>query len=352
MNQNYLAPALLLFCGSLSAQIQITSADMPIVGDGITRYLDTLPEFSPGGDGPDQTWDFSSAMQDIEQVNTFVDPATTTNGDQFSGANLALTTDGNNYTYIANNTAQMTAEGFSGDPLGDGTFNIVAPFDPVLRLHAFPRQHTTAFASDFGFDVTVDGSDFGVYQGRIKEVSSVYDTTDAYGSITTPVGTYDCIRSRNVTVRIDSIFAQLLEILPMTFLFANVDTTVTYAWHAVETKLPVAEMILDSLGNAVSFTWSSIEPNSTGVASATSAANGLSIFPQPAVDQVRITLAGAAWVSVTVNDLAGRIALKNQRLTANDRLDVSALPSGVFVVNATGDQGQRLSQRMVHVTGR
>ena len=352
MKHNYLAPALLLFCGSLNAQIQITSADMPIVSDEITRYLDTLPEFTPGGDGPDQTWDFSSAVQDIEQVNTFVDPATTTNGDQFSGANLALTTDGNNYTYIANNAAQMTAEGFSGDPLGDGTFNIVAPFGPVLQLHAFPRQHTTAFASDFGFDVTVDGSDFGVYQGRIKEVASVYDTTDAYGSIITPVGTYDCIRSRNVTIRTDSIFAQLLEILPMTFLFANVDTTVTYAWHAVETKLPVAEMLLDSLGNAVSFTWSSIEPNSTGVASASTIANGLSIFPQPAMEHVRIVVDGAAWVSVTVHDLDGRVALKSQRLMANDRLDISALAAGVYVVNATDDQGQRFSRRLVHVTGR
>ena len=352
MKHTCLAPALFLLCGGLNAQIQITSADMPIVGDEITRYLDTLPEFSPGGDGPDQSWDFSTVIQDIEQVNTFVDPASTTNGDQFSDADLALTTDGNNYTYIANDAAQMTAEGFSGDPLGDGTFNIVAPFAPALQLHQFPRQHTTAFSNAFGFDVTVDGSDFGVYQGRIKEVSSVYDTTDAYGSITTPVGTYDCIRSRNTTIRIDSVFAQLLEILPMTFLFANVDTTVTYAWHAVETKLPVAEMILDSLGNAVSFTWSSIEPNSTGVASTSTAANGLSIFPLPAVDQVRITVAGAARVSVTVSDLEGRIALKNHRLMANDRLDISALPSGVFVVSAMDDQGQQYSQRIVHVTGK
>lgn len=346
-------PALLFVLPlSLSAQIQITSADMPMVGDVVTRYLDTLPEFTPGGDGPDQTWDFSSALQDIEQVNTFVDPATTTNGDQFGEANLALTTDGNNYTYIANNASQMTADGFSGDPFGDGTFNIVAPFDPVLQLHQFPRQHTTAFSSAFGFDVTVDGSDFGVYQGRIKEVASVYDTTDAYGSITTPVGTYDCIRSRNVTIRIDSVFAQLLEILPMTFIFANVDTTVTYAWHAAETKLPVAEMILDSLGNAVSFTWSSIEPNSTGLRANPAASSGLSIFPQPAMEHVRVTVAGAAWVSVSVNDLEGRVALKNQRLVANEALDISALPSGVYAVNVVDDQGRRSSQRLVHVTAR
>ena len=80
MKHTYLAPALFLVCGNLNAQIQITSADMPIVGDEIVRYLDTLPDFSPGGSGPDQAWDFSAAIQDTEQVNTYVDPASTADG--------------------------------------------------------------------------------------------------------------------------------------------------------------------------------------------------------------------------------------------------------------------------------
>ena len=349
MKHNYLAPALLLLCGNLSAQIQITSADMPVIGDEITRYLDTLPDFIPGGDGPDQFWDFSSAEQDIEQVNTFVDPATTADGDQFGSANLALTTDGDNYTFINNSTAQMTAEGFSGDPLGDGTFTVVAPFDPVLPLHQFPRQHTSAFSGGSGFDVTVDGSDFGVYQGRIKEVSTVYDTTDAYGTITTPVGTYDCIRSRSTTIRIDSVFAQLLEILPMAFVFEIVDTTITYAWHAVETKLPVAELTVDSAGNAINFTWSAIEPNSTAIASAVSNADGLSLFPQPATDRVRISVGDMAFLIVTINDLDGRAMMRATRLTAGDLLDLSSLPAGVHVLQAVDPMGRSYAQRLVHI---
>ncbi len=352
MKHNYLAPALLLLCGSLNAQIQITSADMPMIGDEIIRYLDTLPTFTPGGDGPDQSWDFSTAIQDVEQVNTFVDPATTADGDQFGSSNLAWTTDGDNYTFVTNSAISLTADGFSGDPLGDGTFTLVAPLDPVLMLHAFPRQHTSAFSGDFGFDVTVDGSDFGVYQARIREVATVYDTTDAFGSITTPVGTYDCIRSRNVTIRTDSIFAQLLEILPMAFLFANVDTTVTYAWHAMETKLPVAEMILDSLGGTVSFTWSSIEPNSTAISSAGPRADELSLFPQPAADRVRISVEGSAFATVTVNDLNGRPVLQHVRVMASDWLDISGLPAAVYVVHATGTNGRQFSQRLMHVAAR
>lgn len=350
MKHLYSAPALLFFCGSLNAQVQITSADMPVIGDEIIRYLDTLPGFTPGADGPDQSWDFSLAVQDVDQVNTFVDPASTANGDQFGDANLALTTDGNNYTYINNTAAQMTAEGFSGDPLGDGTFNIVAPLDPVLPLHQFPREHGSVFTSDFGFDVTVDGTDFGVYQGRIKETATVHDTTDAYGSISTPVGTYDCIRSRNTTIRIDSIFAQLLEFLPMTFLFANVDTTVTYMWHAVETRLPVAEMLLDSTGAAVSFTWSSIEPNSTAIAGAPPSEE-FRLFPQPAADRVLINSA-APWHTVSVRDMDGREVVRTERQSRNEALDISALPAGAFVLTAVDPQGLRTTRPLLRVAVR
>ncbi len=344
--------ALVLLSTSLSAQIQITSADMPVIGDELLRSIDTVPGFGPGGGGPDQVWDFSSALEDQSVTTSVVDPASTPSADQFGSSNLAITTDGLNYSYLTNSSPEMTVDGFAGDPLGDGTLMIDAPFAPALTLHQFPRQYTTAFTDDFGFDVTADGSGFGVYQARIREVGVVQDNTDAYGTITTPVGTYDCLRSRTLTIRTDSIFAQLIEILPMTFLFATVDTTVTYSWHAVETKLPVAEMTVDSVGNAVDFTWSAIEPNSTAVANASPTNNALTLFPQPAMDRVRIGAEGSAFTSVTVCDLNGRTVLRNTRVMANDWLDLSTLPSGVYVVNAYDVNGRQFSQRLVHIHAR
>lgn len=350
----HLYPALLatLLPATLTAQIEITSADMPVIGDELVRLVDTLPAFGPGASGPAQTWDFSGALEGQTTTNSIVDPVTTPSADQFAGSTLAMTTDGTNFFYLTNAPDGLTMDGFSGDPLGDGSLLIDAPFAPTMSLHQFPRQYTTAFTDDFGFDVTADGSAFGVYQARIKEVGLVHDTTDAYGTITTPVGTYDCLRSRLVTIRTDSIWAQILQILPFNLVQTSVDTTITYVWHAVETKLPVAEMTVDGAGNATDFTWSAIEPNSTGLISAPTEAGDISLFPQPAADHVRIAVPGAAWISVIVSDLDGRVVLKNQRLAANDLLDLSALPAGVYVVNATDDHGQRSSRRLVHVTVR
>ena len=339
--------AALSVCG-LHAQIQITSAEMPVVGDELTNYADTLPAYGPGSSGPDQMWDFSAALQGYSTVSTFVDPSTTVDGDQFGNSNLALTTDGLNYSYMTNSIGSMIVDGFSGDPLGDGSITLVAPFEPTLTLHEFPRQFSGSFTDDFGFDVTVDGSQFGVYQARIRDVSTVHDTTDGYGTITTPLGTYDCLRSRLVTIRIDSIFAQLLQILPMTFVQATVDTTVSYSWHALETKLPVAEMTVDSLGQATSFTWSAIEPSSTAIHGAAPLNAGLSLFPQPAAEHVRIS-ANTPLVSVAINDMNGRTVLRDERIATNDWVDLSALPAGVYVLSATSADGRRFSQRLVHI---
>jgi len=246
----------------------------------------------------------------------------------------------------------LTVDGFAGDPIGDGSLLLDAPFNPTLTLHQFPRQYTAAFEDDYGFDVTVDGSGFGVYQARIKEVATVSDTTDGFGIITTPVGTYNCLRSRSVTIRTDSIWAQVIQILPFVLVQSSVDTTVTYTWHAVETKLPVAEMTLDSVGNATDFTWAAIEPNGTAVANAIRTNNALSLFPQPAMDRVRISVDGSAFTSVTVNDLNGRTVLRNARVMANDQLDISDLPAAVYVVNATSERGERFAQRLVHLSAR
>jgi hypothetical protein len=351
MKHLYPATLALLISPGLSAQIQITSADMPVIGDELTRYSDTIPTYGPGGSGPDQSWDFSAAAQGSEQVSSIVDPATTPSADQFGSSNLAMTTDGLNYSYMTNTANAMTVDGFAGDPLGDGTLMLDAPFDPTLTLHQFPRQYTTAFNDDFGFDVTVDGSGFGVYQARIREVATVSDTTDGYGTITTPVGTYDCLRSRTVTIRTDSIWAQLLQILPFTLVQSTVDTTVTYVWHAVETKLPVAEMTVDSVGNAIDFTWSAIAPNSTGVAGTNAPLEGFTLFPQPATDRVQL-MSVAPWLSVTVTDMDGRAVISNERVARGGTLDIGALPSGVFMVNAINPEGGRSAQRLVHVSSR
>ncbi len=337
--KQFLIPAASLFaCTGANAQITIVSTDMAIVGDVITRYRDTIPNYGPGSSGAGQSWDFSMAQQGGAETTSVIDPSSTPYGDSFGGSDLAMTNDNATYLYFSNSAAIMTVEGTAGDPLGNGTI-ITAQFNPSLTLHEFPRQFSDGFTSTYASEVIADGSSFGVYQVRLRHHGIMRDTTDSYGEITTPVGTYESLRVKNTAISVDSIWTKLLSFLPWTFVQAAVDTTVSYSWLAKETKLPVAEMTVDSLGAAVSFTYSAIAPLSTGLFSNSPAAPTVMLYPQPATDQVRVQLVDQRSedvTSVNIVDADGRIVKHFAKIPADGWLDVCDLAAGTFVVGIEG----------------
>jgi hypothetical protein len=58
---------------TLTAQISITSMDMPEKGDTFRMSMtDTLVNFSPQQTGPHQFWDYSNIQLDAQSVDSFV----------------------------------------------------------------------------------------------------------------------------------------------------------------------------------------------------------------------------------------------------------------------------------------
>ena len=340
----------LLLTITAKPQITIVSSDMPVVGDEIVRYVDTVPLFGAGAAGAEQTWDFTMAQQHSIETTTVLDPASTPYADAFGGSNLAMTNDGVTYLYFNNTPAIMTADGAAADPLGDGTI-VNALFEPAVTMHAYPRQFGDALQDNYGSEIIADGASFGVYQARLRHQGTLLDSTDAYGTVQTSVGGYAALRVKYTSYSVDSLWVKLVSFLPWTFVTAMTDSSTSYSWLAKETKLPVAEMTVDSVGNATRFTWSSLLPLSTAISAHTSLRQGMVLFPQPGIEAVRISVEGSAFLSVTVNDLDGRTILRNVRVMANDWLDLSSMPSGMYTVNATDASGRRFSQRLVHVAG-
>lgn len=276
----------------LGAQIFIEAADMPVIGDVVVRYRDTIPVYGPGGSGPMQAWDFSTALLHDTLTTTVLAPAGTPNGGSFTASNLAMTNGDGSYLYFNLTPAAMFSTGAAGDLLGDGQ-NIVTVFSPALTLHDFPRTYGDHSSGDFYFEATAGGSAFGVHSVRLRHYGTVFDSTDAYGQLTTPVGTYDVLRAKSTSYNLDSLWFRLLSFAPWTFFDVIQDTSVSYSWLAKETKLAVAELTFDSLGNPNRFIYSSIAPDiSTGIAM--NDADAVSIAPQPAVDGFTLDLAAPA----------------------------------------------------------
>ena len=350
MKQPLLYSAVLLLCADLNAQITIVSTDMPVIGDVLTRYVDTIPSAGQGSAGAAQTWDFSGASPDQTQVNYVVDPSTTPFAASFPGSNLAMTNDSATFLYFNNGPSMMTLDGTGGDP-GIGIV-ITAVFTPPLTYNQFPRQYGNSFSDTYGFETIADGSAFGVYQVRVRHHGTVIDSTDGYGSITTPIGTYDCLRVKNTSYSVDSIWTKIIAILPWTFILTTSDTSTSYSWLAKETKLSVAELTLDSVGGPASFTYSDIQPFSTGIGSVASTDAGLSLYPQPALDKVCVRASDSredAITSVTITDMDGRLVKRFPKLPADGWLDLSGIPAGVFLLRTESLDGISHTARLVRV---
>jgi hypothetical protein len=317
---------------TLNAQITFEYDDLAVPGDVVERYVDTIPTFGPGGSGPAQVWDFSAAVPDETLITTVSTPATTPYANSFTGSNLAMTNDGVNYVYFNSTPASLIATGAAGDFLDDGQ-SLVVPFNPSLIAHQFPRNYGDQFSDNYAFEVVADGAAFSVHSVRLRHRGSVRDTTDAYGQITTPVGTYDVLRVKSTDFTTDSIWIRLFAFAPWTFVQATQDTLVSYTWQGKEAKLAVAEMTFDSLGAPARFTYTSILPSiTTGVTGRPGVAPA--IHPVPTTDGFTITLPGTELYRLAeVVGMDGR-TVATHAIGTGDRLHIATkgwVPGAYFV---------------------
>jgi hypothetical protein len=282
--------SLIFFTGTISAQITIDQGDMPSIGDNIPRKSDTMSiHTGPGGSGPNQTWNFTATSLSVINENTsIVSVASTPNANQFSSSNLAMTNDNASYLYFNKSAQSFTTQGFSGDLLGTGIINAV--FNPALTLHQFPRTFGSTFTDTYGINVTIPGASINplINQINYRRSSVVKDTTDAWGQLTTPFGTYDVLRVHSMEIFTDSILA--LPIFPPAWQLVSVtiDTTHSYSWLGKGGKLAIAEMSFDSLGVPKIFKWTELPGLGVGITAQNHL--GLSIYPNPASEVIQIEI--------------------------------------------------------------
>jgi hypothetical protein len=338
-----------LTASSAMAQISYVFSDLPVVGDQITRYRDTMTVYGPGPSGANQQWNFPAPVTHETIITSVVAPASTPSAAQFGSSNLAMTTDNAAYLYFTANTNSMIATGAAGDLLGNGG-NIVTAFSNPLTVHNFPRNYGNIAEDTYYFEVITQNHGIPlIHSVRLRHYGHVYDTTDGHGQITTPVGTYDCLRVKSTDYTVDSVWTKLFSFSPWSLnsAFTGPDTSVTYSWLAKETKLNVAELSFDTLGNPKNFTWSSIPPLTTGVVDTD--ADDVRIYPQPAIGSFTIQLPeGGIFQSAELLSSDGR-RVRTLPMLGRDRAEVNTdgLAPGMYLLRLLPTNGREVLMRKV-----
>jgi hypothetical protein len=194
---------LLLVCGSYLAisQPTIQSNWFPNVGNVFTSADIDATTLTEGSAGANQTWNYGNVVpQDISQY-TIVDPASTPFASSFPGANRSMTiSDGGVavYTYHNHTTTSTDLTGFAFSDSASG-IDLIMPYSDPQKQFEYPMTYNTQFTDNFAGSYTMVISGFTINSYRY---GTIYVHADAYGSLTTPSGTFNNtlrIKTRQVT---------------------------------------------------------------------------------------------------------------------------------------------------------
>ena len=196
----------MLFVSSpLQAQITVSNASFPVANDILSTANDSVwkPTITAGSASA-QTWNYAALQAFTYDTTFFSDADSGMFADSFPNADVRI-----NFflgeAYIETLTNQMDIIGFSGDvPVINIT--LTRAFDQPQIYRRSNITYGSINNDTASFEVTLDGSIIpaGTLPATPDSVRFAYlyigaDTVDAFGSITTPTGTFDVIRQKRNT---------------------------------------------------------------------------------------------------------------------------------------------------------
>lgn len=295
------------------AQITITDVDMPVVNDVITYSLtNDIQGQDPALTGTNYTWDYSLLLSTSQRSDTFVTVTSTplayqfyfNNGILYSTwkANYALKgidigipqvpiTDV--YNFHKNSSSEYSNVGFGSNINGvpSSTRNI-----PVDVEYVFPMNYSNTNVSNSEFGVSVPT--FGFYGQSLLRT----DTVDGWGTLTTPYGTFNCLRVKSILSKIDTTYID----------FVGFGTTVArpeeieYKWLTTGMSTPVLKIITTG-GNITTIEYQ--DSLSTVGVEDLKQINSINFFPNPTKDYISISFNSLKSSSfmVEIKDINGKI---------------------------------------------
>ncbi len=340
-----------------NAQISITSTDVAAPTTVIYQANDTLHTgISVGSAGASQTWNMSTLATNWIDTLTFLPYSAAPNA-LFSTANL-LVKQGwqGNYAYAVNGAASLRILGDSATVNVMGTNIAVNQRNfPAEKLATYPFTYNSNFVNNYRTFAKFYYGQTVTYMGLQVQVDSIRDhsttnktvVVDAWGTLTTPLGTYPVIRSKETKIVHDTSDAYV--VIPFIGsswqnVSTSADSVTQYTWWANGLGFTLATATMDSTGGIKSIKWL-MAPTSVGVNEFT-AASSENIYPNPAQNEINILADASKQKSIQITDIAGRL-IETITITNNlTTLNTSAYANGLYTFsiigkdNATANRGK------------
>ncbi len=346
-----LLAAFTFILGSLAAQPTLQMNVLPNIGDVVKLYEADTNNISQGNPGANQTWNFAglqplSGVPGVEYY--YLLPANTPYAASFPTANYAIKIDADTavYGYAKKETNQYSFLGIKNQ-------YIVQQYpNPDIQLKT-PLSFNGNFQDDF-----TNYSDAGtgiIFYGK----GSRKVTYDAYGTLTTPAGTFqNAMRIKSISTQTDSasFFGNQIishtEITTYDWFAANKPgalVSVYYTHTITETIIPGFDTLVTDDGVVKSVNY--IDDLVTGVLDRPGEIAGITIQlagPNPAADLLKLNVVSEKEgldLQLLLTDVSGR-ALETRSLSINRgenavSVQVGSLPAGAYFLTLTDGRNVR-----------
>lgn len=353
MKKTLLSLIMLTSMGIYTSQAQITVNMVDVVdqGDVVEQASDTIPGgITIGGGGASQTWNFSTLNEDELDTLFFMNPTPLPGSSNFPSSNIGMvdTDQDSTWMYITKNGAGLFVDGAYQIQQGQAT---VLPF--VATIITFPSTMGTNYSGTwsgtlYGFDLSA--LPLGLDSLKITRGTSSSSNIDAWGNVTTPFGTFPSLRQLVYQEDTDTTWEKssatglwtLISPATITVLAGfgvnvtdiSYDTTRTARWWTDDptARFPIVEMDYEANGTVNNIDWQKSTPT-VGLAEQTTAVSGVSLYPNPAKNEITIETSLTNNNSVKVFDVTGKLISDASFKTNKITLSVSNLDGGVYFYN-------------------
>jgi len=347
---------LLVSCSLVEAQITITDADLPNVGDDLLYKQASINGVQTSATGANQFWNYSNLAGNGDVNETFIQVSNTdvvyffVFGTPFS-PNMATVAKKENFPIAVPSQVGITIEDpyafyreqtnhFSQVGLGAKIQGFPVPiiYNPPDRIYKFPLQFDNRDTADFAYNIDIPS--LGYYGRKGTRINHV----DGWGNITLPGGAnYNCLRLKSLVNAVDSV---QLDTLSLGFNLP-IPQEVKYKWLAPGHAWPVLEITASKIFNFEQITrviYFQADISSVDQINEQS----LNIYPNPATDMISIKLNHAFKPkSVQIFDISGRLLLTTN-IAANNSIDLSQIQNykGMLLVQFS-DGEKTLSKKII-----
>ncbi|MEL6864593.1 MAG: T9SS type A sorting domain-containing protein [Bacteroidota bacterium] len=360
---------------SLSAQITVTNASFPDVGDTLVTAIDGAPSgIEITMSGGDQQWDFSN-LQGISREVVYQSPSEGISSAEFNNADMVVILGNNNgeayYRSTDNSFELVGAFGSAPPPIeqqGIARYNppSVERRSPMKFFDAGTTQ--TALLLPFSADLVplaiLDELPVTPDSIRLRISSLREDLVDAWGTLEIPGGSYEVLRERRIEyreTRLDVLvglgpFASWQDVTDFIGLdeFLGVDTFKTYHFYSSSEKEAIAVVTVDPEDN----TALSVEYKANDILSnvryVDTGRSDILAYPNPAIDEVRFELMNlkSGQYKIKLFNILGVEVWSNSYQTVGDKtvkIDLTDLRKGTYLYSLIDNRGKTISTKRLMI---